>query len=80
MCGIFSYKGRKHNLESLAKDINLISYRGPENTHHEKAGNDVLFAFHRLAIMGMTEKAYKLVEKGIPFREAYRQVADAIKK
>ena len=27
-----------------------------------------------------TEKAYKLVEKGIPFREAYRQVADAIKK
>ena len=26
-----------------------------------------------------TEKAYKLVEKGIPFREAYRQVADAIK-
>ncbi|MBC8346776.1 MAG: argininosuccinate lyase [Candidatus Marinimicrobia bacterium] len=27
-----------------------------------------------------TEKAYKLVEKGIPFREAYRQVADALKK
>ncbi|MDP7609590.1 MAG: asparagine synthetase B, partial [Candidatus Marinimicrobia bacterium] len=56
MCGIFSYKGRKHNWESLAKDIDLISYRGPENTHHEKAGNDVLFAFHRLAIMGTTEK------------------------
>ena len=56
MCGIFSYKGRKHNWESLAKDIDLISYRGPENTHHEMAGDDVLFAFHRLAIMGTTEK------------------------
>ncbi|MBC8322909.1 MAG: asparagine synthetase B, partial [Candidatus Marinimicrobia bacterium] len=55
MCGIFSYKGSKHNWESLTNDINLISYRGPENTHHEIIGDDVLFAFHRLAIMGTTE-------------------------
>jgi len=55
MCGIFSYKGDKHSWDSLASDINLISYRGPENTHHEMAGDDVLFAFHRLAIMGTTE-------------------------
>ena len=55
MCGIFSYKGNKNNWASLAKDINLISYRGPENTHHEMVAADVLFAFHRLAIMGTTE-------------------------
>ncbi len=55
MCGIFLYKGSKHSWESLAKDINLINYRGPENTHHEMIGNNVLFAFHRLAIMGTTE-------------------------
>jgi|TARA_B100000809_G_C14694358_1_gene371755 argininosuccinate lyase len=30
--------------------------------------------------LNATEKAYKLVGKGIPFREAYRQVSDAIKK
>ena len=54
MCGIFSYKGSKHSWDSLAGDISLISYRGPENTHYEMVGEDVLFAFHRLAIMGTT--------------------------
>jgi len=56
MCGIFLYKGQKLNWESLEGDINLIRYRGPDNTHHEMIGNDVLFSFHRLAIMGTTER------------------------
>ena len=55
MCGIFLYKGQKQDWDSLENDINRIGYRGPDNTHHEMIGNDVLFAFHRLAIMGTTE-------------------------
>ena len=55
MCGIFLYKGQKQDWDSLEPDINRIGYRGPDNTHHEMIGNDVLFAFHRLAIMGTTE-------------------------
>ena len=27
-----------------------------------------------------TEKAYKMVKEGIPFREAYRKVAESIKR
>ena len=55
MCGIYFYKGTKHSWESLENDIKSIEYRGPDNTHHEMIGNDILFAFHRLAIMGTTE-------------------------
>ena len=55
MCGIFLYKGQKQDWDSLEHDFNRIGYRGPDNTHHEMIGNDVLFAFHRLAIMGTTE-------------------------
>ncbi len=56
MCGIYFYKGTKHSWESLENDIKSIEYRGPDNTHHEMIGNDILFAFHRLAIMGTTER------------------------
>jgi len=55
MCGIFLYKGVKQNWDSLYYDINRISYRGPDNTTHEMVGNNVFIAFHRLAIMGITE-------------------------
>ena len=55
MCGIFLYKGQKLNWESLEGDINLIRYRGPDNTHHVFPSENVLFGFHRLAIMGTTE-------------------------
>ena len=30
MCGIFLYKGRKQDWDSLEPDINRIGYRGPE--------------------------------------------------
>ncbi|MBT4155255.1 MAG: asparagine synthetase B [Candidatus Marinimicrobia bacterium] len=54
MCGIYFYKGTKHSWESLESDVSKIAYRGPDNTHREMIGNDVLFSFHRLAIMGTT--------------------------
>ena len=55
MCGIFSYKGRTHAWSDLQDAVNLIGYRGPDNTHYNKIADDVLFAFHRLAIVGTTE-------------------------
>ena len=55
MCGIYFYKGTKHSWEMLEPEINLIQYRGPDNTHHENLSETVLFGFHRLAIMGITE-------------------------
>jgi asparagine synthase (glutamine-hydrolysing) len=54
MCGIFSYSGNRYNWSDLADAFDLISYRGPDNTHHKKIGTDILFGFHRLAIMGIS--------------------------
>ena len=55
MCGIFSYKGRSYNWQDLQDAFSLISYRGPDNSQHNTIADDVLFAFHRLAIMGTTK-------------------------
>ena len=54
MCGIFSYSGNKYNWSDLTDAFDLISYRGPDNTHHKKIGTDIFFGFHRLAIMGIS--------------------------
>jgi len=54
MCGIFSYKGRTYKWPELRGAVDLIGYRGPDNTHYDTIADDVLFAFHRLAIMGTT--------------------------
>ena len=54
MCGIFFYKGNRYNWSELRDSVNKISYRGPDNTHYIKINDDVLFAFHRLAIMGIS--------------------------
>ena len=53
MCGIFSYKGTKHSKEDLARSINLIKYRGPDNSKYLDMNSDILFAFHRLSIVGL---------------------------
>jgi len=55
MCGIFFYKGAKHSWELIEPEVNLIQYRGPDNTNHEYIAETILFGFHRLAIMGITE-------------------------
>mgnify|MGYP002039650470 CR=1 FL=1 len=34
MCGIFSYKGNKHSKQDLKESIDLIKYRGPDNTQY----------------------------------------------
>ena len=55
MCGIFSYKGNKYNWSDLSADFGLINYRGPDNSHYERIHDNILFGFHRLAIMGVGE-------------------------
>jgi len=54
MCGIFSYNGKKYNWSQLNKAFDKISYRGPDNSHYKDIGGNVLFGFHRLAIMGIS--------------------------
>lgn len=55
MCGIFSYKGNKHSKQDLKESIDLIKYRGPDNTQYLNITDSVVFAFHRLAIVGLSE-------------------------
>tara|TARA_Y100000590_G_scaffold452680_1_gene596279 strand:+ start:660 stop:2246 length:1587 start_codon:yes stop_codon:yes gene_type:complete len=55
MCGIFSYKGIKYSKKDLKESIDLIKYRGPDNTQYLNITDDVMFAFHRLAIVGLNE-------------------------
>jgi len=55
MCGIFSYNGKKYNWSQLNKEFDKISYRGPDNSHYEDIDGNVLFGFHRLAIMGISD-------------------------
>ena len=55
MCGIFSYKGKNESLESLKDSIDLIKYRGPDNSKYKIFEDNVLFGFHRLSIVGISE-------------------------
>ena len=43
------------NWDEMDEAFGLIGYRGPDNTHYNTVADDVLFAFHRLSIMGTTE-------------------------
>lgn len=51
MCGIFVYCGKQYTLKELLECINVISHRGPDDTVIKYAAKNVLFGFHRLAIM-----------------------------
>ena len=55
MCGIFSYKGNKYSQSDLQKSIDLIKYRGPDNTQYVNITDNIMFAFHRLAIVGLNK-------------------------
>ena len=55
MCGIFTYKGKRYGWSDLRDKVDLIRYRGPDNSKYVSVSDDVLLGFHRLAIMGKTE-------------------------
>ncbi len=56
MCGIFAYIGDSLDWSNLEKESNKIKYRGPDNSNMKHVGENVLFSFHRLAIMGVSKK------------------------
>ncbi|MBN4080756.1 asparagine synthase B [Caldithrix abyssi] len=55
MCGIFAYSGKTLGWDDLKPHADKIQYRGPDNSSVKMVGEDVMFAFHRLAIVGTTE-------------------------
>jgi len=56
MCGIYLYNGNTYSYESLKDSINKIQYRGPDNSKYSNLDENVLFAFHRLSIVGLSEE------------------------
>ena len=55
MCGIYLYNGSSYPYESLKDSIDKIQYRGPDNSKYSTLDENVLFAFHRLSIVGLSE-------------------------
>ena len=55
MCGIFLYKGKNKTLDDLKDSIDLIQYRGPDNSKYKNFEDSILFGFHRLSIVGISE-------------------------
>ncbi|XP_065317285.1 asparagine synthetase [glutamine-hydrolyzing]-like isoform X2 [Gordionus sp. m RMFG-2023] len=55
MCGIFAYMGRTHTLERLRPHFDKISHRGPEFSKLMHLRPDLVFGFHRLAIIDSSE-------------------------
>ena len=55
MCGIYLYNGKSYSIKSLKNSIDKIQYRGPDNSKYYNLDESVLFAFHRLSIVGLSE-------------------------
>ena len=54
MCGIFTAYGANYNWISLENSFNKISYRGPDSSSIVSINKKLIMAFHRLAIMGLS--------------------------
>ena len=60
MCGIFFYKGRAVNIETLKAHSRRLIHRGPDNQHEHLEMCDrtrYFFGFNRLSMMGLNESA-----------------------
>ena len=55
MCGIFTVYNTDYRWDSLEDSFNKISYRGPDSSSHLHVNNKLTMAFHRLAIMGLSD-------------------------
>ena len=55
MCGIYLYNGFDYSKDILKKSIDKIKYRGPDNSQYQNIDDNVLFAFHRLSIVGLSD-------------------------
>ncbi len=55
MCGIFTVYGSNYQWDSLEDSFSKISYRGPDSSCYVHFNNKLTMAFHRLAIMGVSD-------------------------
>ena len=55
MCGIFTVYDSNYKWGSLKESFSKISYRGPDSSSYLYIKNKLIMAFHRLAIMGITD-------------------------
>ena len=55
MCGIFTAYDSNYQWGSLEASFNSISYRGPDSSSYIHINNKLIMAFHRLAIMGISD-------------------------
>ena len=55
MCGIFTVYDSNYQWDSLEDSFNKISYRGPDSSSTLHINQKVTMAFHRLAIMGISD-------------------------
>lgn len=54
MCGIFTAYGANYHWISLEDSFNKIAYRGPDSSSFVNVNKKLIMAFHRLAIMGLS--------------------------
>jgi asparagine synthase (glutamine-hydrolysing) len=55
MCGIFTVYDSSHQWQSIEQSFNKISYRGPDSSSYIHINDKLIMAFHRLAIMGVSD-------------------------
>ena len=55
MCGIFTTYNTRCKWDSVEESFQKISYRGPDSSEHLNINNKLTMAFHRLAIMGISD-------------------------
>lgn len=55
MCGIYALFGASKNIDDVRGSIDKISYRGPDDSRYERISDDIIFGFHRLSIVGVSE-------------------------
>ena len=55
MCGIFTTYNASSPWDLIEESFQKISYRGPDSSEHLHINNKLTMAFHRLAIMGISD-------------------------
>ena len=56
MCGIFAYVGKTHSHQDLQKSFMKLQGRGPDHCAFISPTPTLLFGFHRLKIVDLTEE------------------------
>jgi len=55
MCGFLAYLGTDLDETDVFNNADKISYRGPDNSSYETIDDNIMFVFHRLSIIDISE-------------------------